>query len=67
MQGTSRGSAAHCPLFWTVCYVYLSHLKKQEVVPMNERTQPSTSSPAQQTVGALYLLTLLAAVILILL
>ena len=34
---------------------------------MNERTQPSTSSPAQQTVGALYLLTLLAAVILILL
>ncbi len=34
---------------------------------MNERMQPTTSSPAQQIIGALYLLALLAALILILL
>ncbi len=57
----------HCPVYRTVRYVYLSHLNKQEVVPMNENVQPTTSTAAQQIVGALYLLALLAAVVLILL
>ncbi len=34
---------------------------------MNENVQPTTSTAAQQIVGALYLLALLAAVVLILL
>ena len=34
---------------------------------MNEHIQPTTSTPAQQIIGALYLLARLAAVVLILL
>ena len=39
----------------------------REVIFMNENIQTTTSTRAQQIVGALYLLALLAAVILILL
>ena len=41
--------------------------KTKEVTPMNEDIRTTTSTPAQQIIGALYLLALLAAVVLILL
>ena len=47
--------------------MYTGLILNKEVIPMNENTQVSTSTPAQQIIGALYLLALLAAVILILL
>ena len=47
--------------------MYTCLIKQKEAVPMNENIQTTTSTPAQQIIGALYLLALLAAVVLILL
>lgn len=41
--------------------------QQEEVNPTNESVRPTTSTPVQQIIGALYLLALLAAVVLILL
>ena len=49
------------------CVMYTWGISTKEVVPMNENRQTTTSTPSQQLVGALYLLTLLAALIRILL
>ena len=49
------------------CVMYTCLIKQKEAVPMNENIQTTTSTPAQQIIGALYLLALLAAVVLILL
>ncbi len=47
--------------------MYTGLILNKEVTLMNEITQATTSTPAQQIIGALYLLALLAAIILILL
>ena len=47
--------------------MYTGLILNKEVIPMNEDIRTTTSTPAQQIVGALYLLAILAAVILILL
>ena len=47
--------------------MYTETILNSEVIFMNENIQTTTSTRAQQIVGALYLLALLAAVILILL
>ncbi len=47
--------------------MYTETILNREVIFMNENIQTTTSTRAQQIVGALYLLALLAAVILILL
>ena len=47
--------------------MYTGTILNKEVVSMNEDIRPTTSTPIQQIVGALYLLAILAAVILILL
>lgn len=46
--------------------MYTCGILIKEVIPMNENIQTTTSTPAQQVIGALYLLALLAALILIL-
>ena len=47
--------------------MYTETILNREVIFMNENIQTTTSTRAQQIVGALYLLALLAAVVLILL
>ena len=47
--------------------MYTGLILNKEVIPMNETNRITTSTPAQQIIGALYLLALLAAIVLILL
>ena len=63
----AMGRSDALSVIWDSALCILEASQIQEVIPMNESVQPTTSTPAQQIIGALYLLALLAAVILILL